>query len=142
MRIIVYGTLRPDMNRISELAANPGDIQILGQVQVPNMGLWDLGAFPAAQAEPGAVLTGWLLEITEVVLPVFDDIESFHPGDLERSMYWRVPVQYVSETGEVGEAQIYHWNPWQWLADDDRGVTRIPSGDWKLWKGGCGDAKK
>jgi gamma-glutamylcyclotransferase (GGCT)/AIG2-like uncharacterized protein YtfP len=123
--VFFYGTLMSPFRR-------PGRQRVEAQLSFAGRGriraaLFDLGIYPAAvPADDDSMVRGEVYEISNApaVLAALDDIEGFHPGEPDRSLYLRMRTDVVLEDGRVQPAWAYFYNAPLGQA------SRIASGDY------------
>jgi gamma-glutamylcyclotransferase (GGCT)/AIG2-like uncharacterized protein YtfP len=74
--------------------------------------LFDLGIYPAAVPAGDGRVQGEVHRMRDVdgVLKTLDEVEGFHPGEPDASLYTRVETNVTFEDGRVDTAWAYFYN--------------------------------
>jgi gamma-glutamylcyclotransferase (GGCT)/AIG2-like uncharacterized protein YtfP len=122
--VFFYGTLMTPFNRIGRLRIDQHLIPV-GRGSI-TAALFDLGIYPAAVPASDGRVWGEVYETTQpfVVLQTLDELEGYHPGEPEASLYTRVVTPVTLEDGRVVNAWAYFYNAPLGRAE------RIQSGDY------------
>jgi gamma-glutamylcyclotransferase (GGCT)/AIG2-like uncharacterized protein YtfP len=105
--LFVYGTLRPalapaQMKPLIERLRPLGHATVVGK-------LYDLGAYPGATFEPGGLIVGEVLELTEdeAVLAALDLYEGYDSTDEAQSLFVRRRCTAWLSDGHAIECWVY-----------------------------------
>ena len=122
--IFFYGTLMTPFNRAARLRMNR-HLSFRGAATIEGA-LFDLGIYPAAIPASEGRVHGELYEMLQpvVVLRELDELEGYHPGEHEQSLYTRTRTRVTLEDGGVAHAWTYFYNAPLGRAE------RIESGDY------------
>jgi gamma-glutamylcyclotransferase (GGCT)/AIG2-like uncharacterized protein YtfP len=122
--VFFYGTLMTAFNR-------PGRRRVDDHLTFRGRGhiaaaLFDLGMYPAAVPASDARVLGEVFEMTQpgLVLQTLDEIEGYHPGEPDESLYTRLLTPVMLEDGTRAGAWAYFYNAPLGRAE------RIASGDY------------
>lgn len=109
--VFFYGTLMTPFHRPGRQRVD-AKMRYLGRGRI-RAALFDLGIYPAAvPTDDEGTVAGEVYEVVEpkVVLAVLDEIEGFHPGEPDRSLYLRVRSDVTLEDGRTQPAWVYFYN--------------------------------
>ena len=122
--IFLYGTLMTPFNRTARLRMNR-HLAFKGTATIEGV-LFDLGIYPAAVPASDGRVHGELYEMLHpvVVLRELDELEGYHPGEHEKSLYTRTRARVTLEDGAIAHAWTYFYNAPLGRAE------RIESGDY------------
>jgi gamma-glutamylcyclotransferase (GGCT)/AIG2-like uncharacterized protein YtfP len=122
--IFFYGTLMTPFNRSARRRMNQ-HLAFVGTGTIEGA-LFDLGIYPAAVPGSGGRVHGELYEMLRpiVVLRELDELEGYHPGHHEKSLYTRTRTKVTLEDGATVHAWAYFYNAPLGRAE------RIQSGDY------------
>ena len=109
--VFFYGTLMAPFNRAGRQRITP-NLQFRGRGTI-HAALFDLGIYPAAIAvDDQSIVWGELYAMKDdaAVLSVLDEIEGYHPGEPDRSLYTRVLTDVSLENGDIVKGWTYFYN--------------------------------
>jgi gamma-glutamylcyclotransferase (GGCT)/AIG2-like uncharacterized protein YtfP len=108
--VFFYGTLMSGFQR-SGRARIESELTPEGRGWI-RAALFDLGIYPAAIPAGDGRVWGEVHRMRDVsgVLKTLDEVEGFHPGDADASLYTRVETSVTFEDGHVGTAWAYFYN--------------------------------
>jgi gamma-glutamylcyclotransferase (GGCT)/AIG2-like uncharacterized protein YtfP len=124
-RVFFYGTLMTGFDRRQRAGIDEGTLAYLGRGYI-KAALFDLGIYPAAIPDPEGRVWGeaYRMLAPDRVLPTLDSIEGYCPEEPDASLYTRVEIPIVLDSGEVENGWAYFYNAPLGRAD------RIASGDY------------
>jgi gamma-glutamylcyclotransferase (GGCT)/AIG2-like uncharacterized protein YtfP len=122
--IFFYGTLMTPFNRVARLRMDR-HLAFRGAATIEGA-LFDLGIYPAAVPASGGQVHGELYEMLHPVnvLRELDELEGYHPGEHEKSLYTRARTRVTLPDGGTAHAWAYFYNAPLGRAE------RIESGDY------------
>lgn len=108
--VFFYGTLMTGFDRRRRIGIDPKmAFRARGWVQAA---LFDLGIYPAAVPAADGRVWGEVFELldAEGVLNALDEIEGYHPGEPDTSLYLRSRVPVHLADGSTEQAWVYFYN--------------------------------
>jgi gamma-glutamylcyclotransferase (GGCT)/AIG2-like uncharacterized protein YtfP len=122
--VFFYGTLMTPFNRSGRQRIDR-HLSYIGRGSIA-AALFDLGIYPAAVPASDRRVLGEVYETTrpDTVLPVLDEIEGYRHDEPDASLYTRVKVPVMLDSGAVVDAWVYFYNA------PLGGAQRIESGDY------------
>ena len=122
--IFFYGTLMTPFNRTARLRIDR-HLTFRGTGTIEGA-LFDVGIYPAAVPASGGKVHGELYEMLHptIVLRELDELEGYHPGQHENSLYTRTRTTVTLKDGVTAYAWAYFYNAPLGRAE------RIESGDY------------
>ena len=122
--VFFYGTLMTPFNRTGQLRIDD-HLAFVGRGSIA-AALFDLGIYPAAVPAADSRVRGEVYELTDPVpaLRALDELEGYHAGEAETSLYTRKRTHVTMDDGTDVEAWAYFYNAPLGRAE------RIESGDY------------
>ena len=108
--VFFYGTLMSGFHRSGRTRIE-SDLMPEGRGWI-RAALFDLGIYPAAVPASDGRVQGEVHRMRDVdsVLKTLDEVEGFHPGEPDASLYTRVETSVTFEDGRVDTAWAYFYN--------------------------------
>ena len=122
--VFFYGTLMSGFKRAGRSRVD-AKLTAMGRGSI-GAALFDLGIYPAAVPASGGKVHGELYEMLHptIVLRELDELEGYHPGQHENSLYTRTRTTVTLQDGATAHAWAYFYNAPLGRAE------RIESGDY------------